>query len=162
MQEIGTLAELDVKPGDVVELVSRQIPGDGWAYPEIGDQRTISVDDGWHGVDLKYIGELQGTFRIVSRAIPAEPAPEIEWGEWGPMLSDDIAADRQMQVINGKAQWRYPVPKQPVVETVSVEGWLEFGKLWIGSKAPGANHRITFDVIDGKPDWSTLRGEDLS
>ena len=96
-----------------------------------------------------------------TEATTAEPASdEIEWGEWGPMLSDDIAADRQMQVINGKAQWRYPVPKQPVVETVTLTGHNARGEGW--SFAPFGNYhdaaRITFDVIDGKPDWSTLRG----
>ena len=165
MQEIGTLAELDVKPGDVVELVSRQIPGDGWAYPEIGDQRTISVDDGWHGVDLKYIGELQGTFRIVSRATPAEPASEIVWGPWGEFEAGRFPVQTHSDGPDATWLYRYPVPKQPVVETVTLSGGYFGAYGWRfenGISGWNVTYCITFETKDGEPDWSTLRGEDLS
>ena len=155
MQEIGTLAELDVKPGDVV-----QYRGDPTQYVVAENHRVVDADTG----ELFNYDEAWGkvkAFRIVSRATPAEP-DGITWGEWGPMLSDDIAADRQMQVINGKAQWRYPVPKQPVVETVTMWGG-DYG-VWTFDMEQQVSDtaRITFETKDGEPDWSTLRGEDLA
>ena len=91
---------------------------------------------------------------------PAEPAStsDIEWGEWGEIGS--VLGDCQMQRINGVTKWRHPALKQPVVETVTLTGHNARGEGW--SFAPFGNYhdaaRITFDVIDGKPDWSTLRG----
>ena len=149
--EIGTLKELNVQPGDVVEWTVN-----GVAY-KIEFMNTHSAFSG----DARFALD-DGLFRIVSRATPTEPASEeITWGEWGPPSDGAADGDYMERCINGKTELRYPVSKQPVVETVTLggacNGFWSFG----GLNFAGDTARITFDVIDGKPDWSTLRGEDL-
>lgn len=99
-----------------------------------------------------------------TEATSSEPASEeITWGEWGPAKKQ--AGDCQMQNIGGVQSWRYPVPKQPVVETVTLSGGYFGAYGWrFGSGISGGNvtYRITFETKDGEPDWSTLRGEDIS
>ena len=88
----------------------------------------------------------------------AEPEPEIEWGEWGP--PNRQPGDFQMQYVGGVQQWRYPVLKQPVVETVTLYGRIS-GGAWSHERYDGDTISISYERKDGKPDWSTLRGEDL-
>lgn len=169
MQEIGTLAELDVKPGDVVELVSGPVA----LLELIGHRYEIGTGDAGLAAykhDVKDISHIPmnswWTFRIVSRATPAEPAStsEIVWGEWGGVGGiEDKCGDFQIQRVNGVFRYRYPVPKKPVVETVTMYGHHLIDDKWVfGVKDSEDTARITFETRDGKPDWSTLRGEDIS
>ena len=112
--EIGTLKELNVQPGDMVEIAGAAPPA----------RRFVIGDDGWgKSEDGFSVGRLSPIkFRIVSRANPAEPASEIVWGEWGyvgPSTDEDFECRR----IDGVWQWRYPVPKQPVVEEITLTVW---------------------------------------
>ena len=137
-KETGTLAELNVSPGDVVECV-------GWSDDDsdllVGEQYTIMEkhplghysglcavrDRGWTPVD-----EVEPTmlFRIVSRAA----ATPKTWGEM-----TDVA---------------YRVrPPEPKRETVSVIIWDENGDTEIGTG--------TIEMIDGKPDCASICMEEL-
>ena len=118
-----------------------------------------------------------------TEATPAEPASEIETPKiWRDMsdaekgalllahhegaeiewLDKGIWVEAAPNWVSTVAYRARPVPKQPVVETVTLggacNGFWSFG----GLNFAGDTASITFDVIDGKPDWSTLRGEDLA
>lgn len=99
--------------------------------------------------------------------VKAEPADEIVWGEWVDHITgDQLIGDWQSQSVGGVQQFRFPVKREPVVETATVFGQFQKGwgcDAWYFNlkRTPDDAHAITFDVIDGKPDWSTLRGEDL-
>ena len=64
----GTLRELDVKPGDVVELLEMPNRTVRWNYPEAGYVCAIAEDGSWFGVGAEYLHEVRGKFRLVSRA----------------------------------------------------------------------------------------------
>ena len=166
--EVGTLKELNVQPGDVVELVARPRRNDGWIYGSPGKTYTIGDVCFWNGVSGQTVksGSVTGIFRIVSRATPAEPASEeITWGEWGPPSDGAADGDYMERCINGKTEWRYPVQKQPVVETVKLSGGYFGAYGWRfenGISGWNVTYCITFETKDGEPDWSTLRGEDIS
>ena len=55
----------------------------------------------------------------------------------------------------------YRVKPEPTVDTVTVDGWVDHGKWWTGKKIPGDTHRITFNLIDGKPDCASIKMEEL-
>lgn len=63
--ETGTLAELNVKPGDVVECV--KAGDDRWFYG-VGSKDKVSAYGGWLGIGSIFLHEVKGTFRIISRA----------------------------------------------------------------------------------------------
>ena len=113
-KEVGTLAELNVKPGDVVEFVKGYIG----MYPQYKGKRMVGNSDGGVSFDNGngFCGDALHIFRIVSRA-----------------------SDR-------------PKPK---VETVTMSGndvrFSGFFKC----------HRITFNLIDGEPDCTSIKMEKL-
>ena len=113
MTKIGTLAELNVKQGDVVEFVEGYIG----MYPQYKGKRMVGHSDGGVSFDNGngFCGDAYHKFRIVSRA-----------------------SDK-------------PEPK---VETVTTHGtWCNKGKM------PKTQYvyEITFNLIDGKPDWNTAK-----
>lgn len=178
-KETGTLAELNVKPRDVVECV-------GWSDDDsdllVGEQYTIMEkhplghynglcavrDLGWTPVD-----EVDPTmlFRIVSRATPKT---------WGEMTDEEqgalLLADHRGEVVEvwgGNGWWSpcsvgryqgsaYRVrPPEPKQETVTIYGAPSKNVQWCLYQCGIDTHRITFDVIDGKPDCASIRMEEL-
>lgn len=160
--ETGTLAELNVKPGDVVECVW---PG-GYRY-----KHTIAcVSDGiYYSKDTG--GELGDAvpWRIVSRASDPD-TPKL----WRDMTREEkgalLLAAHEGKVIEYEAHgWRataandpgwfddtaYRIRPEPKRETVTLRGG-NFGKngavAWSfrhsGHIGPDT-HRITFDLLDG-------------
>lgn len=92
MSEIGTLKELNVQPGDVVE------------YVETGHKSTVTrIENGRYYGDGPLSGcpyVEDGDFRIVSRANPAETGPvrtvtrrEIVPGQYGALAVAAVAED---------------------------------------------------------------------
>jgi hypothetical protein len=53
---------------------------------------------------------------------------------------------------------RLPEPKR---ETVTLYGCRENDKWGFSEKRPDDTHRITFDLIDSKPDCDSIRMEEL-
>jgi len=90
---------------------------------------------------------------------------DIEWGEWLNYYDwlKNADADYQFQMIDGVAQWRVrKAPPAPVVETVTIGAGLfqAFDGAWhIGTWERPEDNRavVTFNVVDGEPDLSTLK-----
>ena len=78
----------------------------------------------------------------------SEPAAEPEWGEWGSWDDcEDVirsGGDFQSEKIAGDTRYRVrKAPPAPVVKTETI-AWFY-----------GMN--VAVDLIDGKPDWTTLK-----
>lgn len=176
-EETGTLGQLNVQPGDVVEYTAIGEPlhsphtftfqcwHDGEPYSmsqKVGGGAHLRTDTG-------------AIFRIVSRA---SDAPKT----WGEMTDAEKGAlllaaheGKVIQVLcwdhdgegwNAKptAIWNpdrtyrvRPEPKRKTVTLYTSKPGEEYGN----ERKPDDTHAITYDLIDGKPDWSTLKGEDL-
>ena len=81
------------------------------------------------------------------------PATDDEWGEWGSWSDCETVirsgGDYQAEKIDGDTCYRVrKAPPAPVVTTIC--GYASFS-------APVYHPCIAVDLIDGKPDWSTLR-----
>ena len=119
-KEVGTLEELNVKPGDVVEFVE----GYNGMYPQYKGKRMVGHSDGGVSFDNGngFCGDAYHKFRIVSRA-----------------------SDR-------------PEPK---VETVTLYGSPSKHIQWCLEQCDLDTHRITFNLIDGEPDCTSIKMEKL-
>lgn len=173
--ETGTLKELGVKSGDVVEWI------------EYGDQHTIQKVElitegalkGQMRVDISNYGYGifdQEQFRIISRA---SDKPRT-WGEMTPEEKGALLlAAHEGKVIEAKTtgeKW-YPAskplwldeftyriaPPEPKRETVTLYGGGKREMVWCMERR-GVDldtHYITFDMIDGKPDLASIKMEEL-
>ena len=163
MTEVGTLKELDVKPGDVLVCVWAVTSGVftvGKTYRMTGN--GLECDS--------YIPQLStaSTFRVISRAAYT---PKL----WRDMTDVEkgalLLADHDGKVIevydNGKwvkrsfPVWAYEaayrIRPEPKVEVVTVR----YQKRWVTIMPfyDGYTHRITFTTIDGKPDCASIKME---
>ena len=167
-----TLAELDVKPGDVVEFI------------ETGKRSTIThfAHGSYYGTgkhpDWPYCDDAD--FRLISRAAP-EPKT------WGEMTPDEKGACA-LALIEGRLQYSdynssvgypggwndknnmtffddtyYRIKPEPVVEEVEIYGGNGYGLGYEFNRNITADntHRITFNTIDGKPDCSSVKMEEV-
>lgn len=162
--DVGTLRELDVKPGDVVEYIDT-----GATQTVVGtDHKGRFVGDKCG--DYEWMSE-RNCWRLVSRAQPTlwrDMTPEekvalllaahegkvIEytyegWYEWGnadideyPLWLDSVS---------------YRVKHEDVRETVAIYG--KSGTVWGVDRMLRDTHRITFDTIDGVPDCNSVKME---
>jgi hypothetical protein len=175
-EETGTLAELDVKPGDVVECVEHDCPSYiGLELIIRDDGMAVIQSERYNGgffdphFDVKY----RRKYRIVSRA---SATPKT----WGEMTDEEQGAlllkHHRGEVIESSSNgtgWalddnvgysntlyyrvRPPEPKRETVE-LRAGGLL---KAWEAWSDDDDTHRITFDVIDGTPDCASIRMEEL-
>lgn len=178
MTDTGKLQDLNLKPGDVVECV--KTAGNWWTP---GKHYTIQpsggpIDDGgadiwnaalgWPGPEI--------LFRVVSRA---SDAPKL----WGDMTPEEKGAlllaqldGKAIQVSRGNGwnnvlnpKWEpdcsYRVRPEPVREKLVMHGGAKrtgyFNFSGAGGVLPNDTHRITFDVVDGKPDCASIKMEEL-
>lgn len=170
-KEVGTLAELNVKPGDVVE------------WPELGEYLVLNggdvvskVSGGLLKDGIDYPGNR---FRIVSRA---EATPKL-WRdmtpeEKGALLlahhegkviewTGNFGSEFDMDSIRGTPVWSathaYRIKPEPKVETVTLTTAKVYG--WVSEPESGCStqntHRITFNLIDGEPDCTSIKMEKL-
>ena len=170
-EETGTLAELNVQPGDVVECVQLGVKANNH-YVTVGRQYEIQ-GNGWF-IDNE--GDLcfghSNIFRLVSRATLKT---------WGEMTDEEkgalLLAEHRGEVVewidpsNKNDKWdregfaiglpvmAYRV-RPPELKRETVCCW------WNGHNIHRKNHtdrthRITFDLIDGKPDCASIRMEEL-
>lgn len=162
--EIGTLKELNVKPGDVVECVE----GRGCAFK--GASYTITQDRRL-GAGEEHISRVTNSrFRIISRAGPKlwkDMSPE----EKGALLlaahEGKVIEALQSNVevwYKARPSWSdnitYRIRPEPKVRSVD----LYCGQLTVGAllkKHWSDTHRITFTTIDGVPDCSSIKMEKL-
>ena len=157
---VGTLAELDVKPGDVVEHVAY---GNGRGGSVKG-HLTINAALGISGsvvVLFGYGGE--STFRIISRA-EHTAKPTLFGGmtdaEKGALLLANHGGQGVQAHINGQLldvdmysiladDVAYRVKPKPVVKTVVLSGNYEVG--FTDAVRLKHTHKLKFDMVHGEP-----------
>jgi len=165
-KEVGTLKELNVKPGDVVEYIPT-----GNRHTVL-DGKRLTISNG-NTVDYEYNWDCSKYFRIVSRA---EEPPKL----WRDMTPEEKGAlllahyeGKQIEVNRGPfecGEWRedhypewmhnyaYRIKPKPKVETVNLySNDCAYGRLIEAMRG----HRITFNLIDGKPDCTSIKMEKL-
>ena len=169
--ETGTLKELNVKPGDVVEwvddgtiheIVLACVIPNGESFPS--EVYAELSNYGW-GVFC------EERFRIISRA--SDPEPKL----WRDMTPEEkgalLLAAHEGEVIEYEGHgWHkvacndpvwyddtaYRVRPEPKRETVTTYAKADA----IGGLCRSdATHRITFDLIDGQPDPDSIRMEQV-
>lgn len=167
MTNIRTLEELNVKPGDVVEYVPTG------NYHTVLEGKRLTISNG-NTVDYEYNWDCSKYFRIVSRAsdepkLWRDMTPEekgalllamhegkvIEWTGY-------FGSEFNMDSIRGTPVWSdthaYRIKPEPKVETVSLySNDCAYGRLIEAMRG----HRITFDLIDGEPDCTSIKMEKL-
>jgi hypothetical protein len=109
-----------------------------------------------------------------------EPKPVVDTSNpnktpWGKMTPEEKGAlllayhegkvvefylSRSWDAIH-EPNWLTEFPYRVKPTTKTVELWSESGVYFYGGWMLGDNYKITFDTVDGKPDWSTLKGETL-
>ena len=162
--ETGTLAELNVKPGDRWEMVENEVEelvGDTGTI----DKSGIAVSDtggGYRPENDEFYGRR---YRIVSRASQSD-TPKLLKEMTDAEIGALVRAHKEGKVIQavggGRSEWidcdpqwrwdwAYRIRPEPVRETVALTSFDERAK----------GHRITFDLIDGKPDITSIRMEEL-
>ena len=153
MKEVGTLKELDVKPGDVVELQecgTHYTIGEN-PYKERGEVKTAS--------GFLYDWRLA---KIISRANTPKLWRDMTDAEKGALLLAFHNDKKCLEIWrNGKwvdcgdSTWNnniaYRIRPEPKVEVVDV--------FWKRGET-GYNHKIgTMNLIDGKPDCASIKME---
>jgi len=164
--QVGTLAELDVKAGDVVEFVEwHDNPSDAGSFA-YGKRYTVKDDkiDSGRGF---FLIDTPNIFRIVSRATDTPKTfGELTDAEQAALL---LAHHRgiSLQMLIGD-DWFDPdgifsvnlayrvAPPKPVVETVTMRVFHS-GNGWCSDHMSNPTHRITFDTIDGVPDTGSIK-----
>lgn len=170
--EVGTLVELGVKPGDVVEYTSRH---DSSIYFNTGEHYRITNDMKIESrTGPLHVDYIQHPFKIVSRA-PEEPKL------WKDMSDEEkgalLLAHHEGKVIefNTSIGWMNDYPERPdwhpdmayrVKPTVrgvtrSIYSGASRGWSWWREREEDDTHKITFNIIDGEPDPDSIKMEVL-
>lgn len=171
------LQKLGVVVGDVVICV--RTPTSDWY--KVGKEYTAIKT---HSDRPRFIDDegennsgFFGLFIIKSRA-ETKPKP---WGKLTEVEQNEIAGHyvrggvvEYYHELSGrrytpKAQphWYSHIPYRikPTPKTVTMSVKQNKHGEWVGGEAecyqPNATHEITFEATDGKPDWDSLRGNDL-
>lgn len=173
MTKIGTLKELNVKPGDVVEFV------DGYLgmYPQYKGKRMVGRADGvsFDGTNGFARGNYH-KFRIVSRANAHKLWRDMTPEEKGALLlahhegkviewTWSFGSEFDMDSIRGTPVWSdthaYRIKPETKVETVTLYGSPVKHIQWCLEQCALDTHRITFNLIDGEPDCTSIKMEKL-
>lgn len=184
MNEVGTLKELSVQVGDVVECVYTC----GMTWWTKGKHYTITSD----GTPFDDCGSSYGryddpqpavTFRIISRAnqpkLWRDMTPEekgalllarhegkvIEWSYGLPWITERSTETGHYPTWSDTCAYRVRTKTEPKVETVT-QHWKtnkkgEFVPMNQYDKPHDSTHRITFTTIDGKPDCASIKMEEV-
>lgn len=158
----GTLKELNVQPGDVVQVLG----GKSWEIVGIDNNGNYLIND----PPARHLSNTL-PFRIISRAYDV---PKL----WRDMTDEEKGAlllsaheGKVIQAWSDKLGWvdwtrpawagscAYRVRPEPKRETVTMEWAYEKGGKdgYAHPKNNSATHRITFDMIDGEPDPASIR-----
>ena len=152
-----TLAELDVKPGDVAYY-------DDPDHGGRGEDIVIKDSDGW--LDSKYDNlSVDRFWHIVSRA--NEPDKPTTWGEWEitagpeyftPRANMELAKSESGEVIAFRK--RIEPARANVTLTAIIPGKPLIAFCNDG-RTVNDTHAITFDTIDGNPVCDSIRMDPL-
>lgn len=156
MTEVGTLGELGVGVGDVVMWESTAV--EHW---------EVVVTDGWQNWSDANLPH----WRIKSRA-----APKL----WRDMTPEEkgalLLAAHEGKVIenrNETVEWgvvaypawyddvSYRIKLEPKVYAVEFTGHIDAGMFFRGLNSVKPQVRITFNLIDGKPDCASVKMDEL-
>ena len=170
--ETGTLKELNVKPGDVVECVDHGVTEDHLTvgkYYGIVNGPMIQTDTGrwWGDGDLAHTAfPMLAEFRIISRAAQSTPIPDLTaittpFGLLDEATQEALRAHGGPYECYGGAGWwlmryepiwapfeTYRIKAGPSIETETM-------KITNADGMPMAYATVT--THNGKPDWSTLQ-----
>lgn len=176
--EVGTLKELNVKPGDVVYLdwleeedtvLSAEVVGSGSCFAGMIRAELKAYGDGI------FDGEQ---FRIISRA---SDTPKT-WGEMTDAEQRDISFAAMSGMVielfaecagyNKWVRWnahgktplcevRQKIRIKPEPKRETVTGWWNGRNFHNKGNYGDRTHRITFDTIDGTPDLDSIKMEEL-
>ena len=163
--EEGLLRDLNLKPGDVVELVSfgdaaiheRELSsykGKKWTVGPEG--RTILLEDGGRNS----ISTSRWVYRVVSR-YTSNPA---KWGDWVLGQAPRETPLENVQVSHGPDGGivAYRVKVEPKVgEFETFFHIANNGDLMVGRHVEADTHKITFNTVDGEPDCASIKMEKL-
>jgi len=160
MSDVGTLKELDVKPGDVVECVN------GYTHAYTGEKYTVNAEYEVNGRKIENIN--LSLFRIISRANAIKLWRDMTDAEKGALLLAhhegkevqgtrlDIPDDWRRTAI-GLDNHAYRIRPEPQIEVVTVH--YQKDGATVMPVANGYTHRITFNKIDGNPDTASIKME---
>lgn len=174
MANVGTLKELDLKPGDEVECVNGPLFGGEWTAGKRYKMTDRGLPCDRNGPQTSSLS----TFRLISRATPQ---PKL----WRDMTAEEkgalLLAAHEGKVIEfsahednwhdtcGAPLWEgnlcYRIKPKPKVDTVTLYGGDTKGnnRRWgfsVQNIGP-ETHRITFQTIDGKPDCASIKMDEL-
>ena len=154
--EAGTLAELNVKPGDVVEWVGFEYVGHHKLdFVHNGDEYVFDTPKG----PFTHILGCSDKFRLISRATETPTLfGDMTDAEKGALL----LAKHEGSEIQGWSEWgwvdgmrlnsnnvAYRVKPKPVVETVVLTGSSELGWIFSDAECHKDTHRLTLTITDG-------------
>ena len=177
MKDVGTLKELGVQAGDVVDnqiskelydiiLAKQGVKHERINLCDFGKLYALSRDGASHqSVDESFLPN----WRIISRAT-SEPKlwRDMTAEEKGALL---LAAHEDWRCIEvfkddewytcGRSTWKpdiaYRVKPEPKVETVEFTGHIDAGIFFRGLNSVKPQVKITFTTIDGKPDCASVK-----
>ena len=165
MANVGTLKELDLKPGDEVECVNGPLFGGEWTAGKRYKMTDRGLPCDRNGTQTSSLS----TFRLISRATPqpklwrdmtaeekgglllaAHERKVIEWSYGLPWVTRNSSAT---SIAAWDDECAYRIRQEPKVETVAL--------CWRHDVGTVKNKIGTIDIIDGKPDCSSIKMEKL-
>ena len=175
-RETGTLAELNVKPGDVIEWLDDD---NEWMGPCTVMKAELITEGAFTGevrASLSSYGAGifdEEQFRIISRASQSDPETPKRWKDLTPEEKGALLlAHHEGEVIEVRAQdsdnwYKRDSPNwadegifrvKPARETVTLYGdtFYDFSDF-----EGRPDFKITFDLVDGDPDTDSIRMEKL-
>lgn len=176
--ETGTLAELDVKPGDVVELVrgiSNMYNGHTYTIQQDGKILDNNGSGQYYGFVDDFVDGIcyDVTFRIISRSSDTPKTSSKSWphnGEWSNWFMSGVDGTIKNSLMHGEecevetqklagckqVAYRFRIKPKPVRETVTL--YADFGgiKSMCDIKPIG-----TIDLEDGNPDLDSIKMEEV-
>ena len=167
MKTVGTLKELDVKPGDVVEWRSGIAGVANFSYTvgignygffvDASDGKRLSGGTNWH-----IVSRSADTPKLWRDMTPEEKGAlllahhegrDLEYWRRG---SGGWASCPSLGIYDNKA---YRIKHEPKVETVTIYGRPDVQ--WVLEQCKHDTHKITFTTIDGKPDCASIKMEEF-
>lgn len=165
MSEIGTLKELNVRPGDVVtdsspkeyERTFTVLSGCKLKLVyENGYSQTLDRGWFWDECIFHLISRAADTPKLWRDMTPEEKGALLlafHDGKTVQIYNDGIWEDKRWAKCY--CNWAYRVKPDPKIETVEMSGAdVRFSSFFKG-------HKITFNTIDGKHDCSSIKMEEL-